>query len=70
MYWANGNELVYYYDDHPELENQLQILENLRLINDITYNNAKRYVMTEELADYLAVSPPNPRPQADAGGTA
>src|SRR5262249_11945683 len=27
-YWAKGNELVYYYDDHPDLDDKLRILEN------------------------------------------
>lgn len=45
--------LVYYLDDHPDLDNKLHILENYALIQDITYNNTKRYVMTEELAAYL-----------------
>lgn len=52
-YWAKGNELVYYYDDHPDLDDKLRILENEGLVQDMTYNNAKRFVLTEELADYL-----------------
>lgn len=52
-YWAKGNELFYFYDDHPDLDDKLRILENEYLAREITYNNAKRYVLTEELADYL-----------------
>ncbi len=52
-YWAKGNELFYYYDDHPDLDDKLLILENEGLVQEITYNNTKRYVLTEELADYL-----------------
>lgn len=52
-YWAKGNELVYFYDDHPELENKLRILANLGLVEEITYNNTKRFIFTENLADYL-----------------
>jgi len=52
-YWAKGYELVYYFDDHPGLENKLLILKNYGLIQDITYNNTKRYIITEELASYL-----------------
>ena len=52
-YWAAGHELVYYYDDHAELENKLRILQNHSLIRDITYNNTKRYIFTEALARYL-----------------
>ena len=53
VYWAKGNELVYYFDDHPDLENKLLILQNYGFIQDITYNNTKRYIITEELASYL-----------------
>ncbi len=53
VYLAKGNELVYYYDDHPDLDDKLRILENERLVQDITYNKAKRYVLTERLAEYL-----------------
>jgi hypothetical protein len=53
-YWAKGNELVYYFEDHPELENKLLILENYGLIREITYNNVSRYVISEEFAGYLA----------------
>lgn len=52
-YWANGNELVYYYDDHPELDSKLLILQNEDLIRDIRYNDVKRYLMSERLAEYL-----------------
>jgi len=52
-YSAKGYELVYYFDDHPDLENKLLILENYGLIRDITYTNTKRYIITEELASYL-----------------
>ena len=52
-YWAKGNELYYYYEDHAELDDKLRILENEGLIRDITYNNAKRYIMSEQLAAYL-----------------
>jgi hypothetical protein len=56
MYWAGGNELAYYYDDHAELEGMIHILLNHNLINDITFNEVARYVMTEELIDYLNCS--------------
>ena len=53
LYWAKGNELVYYYDNHPDLDDKLHILENERLVQDITFNNVKRYVLSEQLAEYL-----------------
>ena len=40
-------------DDHPDLDDKLRILENEELVRDITYNNARRYVLNEALADYL-----------------
>jgi|GEM_PF-1851494 hypothetical protein len=52
-YWAKGNELFYYFDDHPDLLSQFQILSNHGLVQDITYNNATRYLLSEELATYL-----------------
>ncbi|RLC61707.1 MAG: hypothetical protein DRI01_08055 [Chloroflexi bacterium] len=52
-YWAKGYELVYYFDEHPDLENKLFILQNYGLIQDITYNNTTRYIITEEFANYL-----------------
>jgi hypothetical protein len=52
-YWAKGNELCYYFDDHPDLLSQIQILENYGLVREITYNNVQRYMMSEELAQYL-----------------
>jgi len=52
-YRANGHELMYYLDDHSNLENKLRILENRGLIRDITYNRTKRYLLTEALVDYL-----------------
>ena len=52
-YWGKGTELVYYFDEHPDLMSQLQILENHQLVADITYNNTTRYQMSEKLARYL-----------------
>ena len=57
-YWAKGTELSYFLDDHDELVSKLQILENLRLVREITYNNVKRYLFTEELVDYLTSTNP------------
>jgi hypothetical protein len=53
----NGDEnnliLYYYYEDHSFLRNKLRLLENHQLIYEITYNSAPRFVMSEELANYL-----------------
>lgn len=53
IYWAKGNELCYYFDDHPNLLSQIQILENYGWVHEITYNDVQRYIMSEELAQYL-----------------
>lgn len=45
--------LIYYYEDHSQLKDKMTILCNYQLLTDITYNNVKRYNLTEELADYL-----------------
>lgn len=52
-YCASGHELVYYFEDHPELENKLRILLNHGLIQDITHTNVARYVISEMFARYL-----------------
>jgi hypothetical protein len=52
-YSGKGNELFYYYDDHPDLDDILHILDNEGMVQDITYNNTKRFVLSEELAYYL-----------------
>jgi len=49
----NGESLCYYYDDHPELDGALDILVNYGLALNVTYNNAKRFRMSEELVQYL-----------------
>jgi hypothetical protein len=54
-YWSGGSELVYYIEDHPELDNKLRILQNHELIHDVTFTNAKRYVLTEAFVRYFGV---------------
>ena len=49
----NKTTLVYYFEDHPDLRNKLRILQNHRLIQEITYNNTERFTMTEELVNHL-----------------
>jgi hypothetical protein len=53
VYPGKGNELIYFYDDHADLDDKLRILANVGLIQDITYNNIKRYVLSEQFAKYL-----------------
>lgn len=52
-YNSSGHELVYYFDDHPELVNQVIILENYGLVGEVTHTNVKRYRMSEAMARYL-----------------
>jgi hypothetical protein len=52
-YWAKGTELFYFFEDHPDLISKFQVLANLGLVRDITYNNTERYMISEELAQYL-----------------
>ena len=55
VYWPGlgGGPLVYYYGDHPDLLDQLDQLQGEHLITEITYNNTKRYRISERLAEYL-----------------
>jgi len=52
-YWAKGTELIYFFNEHPELDNKINILINYNLIREITYNNVKRYSLSEDLVEYL-----------------
>ena len=49
----NGEVMAYYFEDHPNLEGKVRILQNYGLIKDITYNDVARYSISEELAEYL-----------------
>ena len=53
IYNGKGNELVYYFDDHPDLLAKFQILANHGLVSDIKFNDVARYMMYEELVQYL-----------------
>jgi len=59
--YNSGGEhfLAYHYDDHPELDGMLQILQNLGLIRDVTRTNVKRFRFMEELVDYLTATNPS-----------
>ena len=52
-YWPGGQEASYFYEDHPDLENKVRVLQNYALVREITFNDVKRYVLTETLARYL-----------------
>ncbi len=53
VYNSGGTYLAYYLDDHEDLEGKLQVLANLGLVREITYNNVRRFLFEEELVDYL-----------------
>jgi len=52
-YWGEGHELVYHYDDHPDLDGKFAILENHGFAVNITSGNARKYQLGEELTRYL-----------------
>jgi hypothetical protein len=56
--WMERLILFYFYDDHPDLDSKIQIMENVGAIRDIAFNDVKRYVMLEEFVDYLRVPSP------------
>lgn len=45
--------LMYYYNDHDDLDGKILVLANMGLVRNMTYNNAKRHHFSEELVDYL-----------------
>ena len=49
----NNPIFFYYFDDHDDLLGKLTVMENHGLVTEITYNNAKRFTMSEELVTYL-----------------
>lgn len=55
LYWAKGTELAYYFDDHPDLDSNFRVLENLGLVKNITYNNVTRFQIMEPLAARLGI---------------
>jgi hypothetical protein len=53
VYNSKGFYLAYYLDQHEDLEGKLQVLNNLGLIREVTYNNVRRFVFEEQFVDYL-----------------
>jgi hypothetical protein len=49
----NNCVLAYYFEDHNWLRSKLRILENYALIYEITFNNATRFIISEDFASYL-----------------
>jgi hypothetical protein len=54
-YWGRGHELAYFYEDHAELDNKIQIMENVGAIEDIAFNEVKRFIFTEPFIEYLSM---------------
>lgn len=53
--WVTGaTGFRYFYEEHPHLDDLMNILENLDLIRDVSRGELKRYRVSEELVDYLA----------------
>ena len=54
IYNSGGKEiLVYYYEDHDDLDDKFGLLVNVDLVTNITYNDVNRYQISEPLAEYL-----------------
>ena len=53
-YSGGGEILIYYFDDHPELKSKIRILQSYGFVDEITYNNVDRYIITEDFAEYLS----------------
>lgn len=52
--WTDA--LRYYYDDHPDLDDKVRILQSLGLVQDVTRaTNIDYYLITEPFADYLKI---------------
>src|SRR5271156_4514736 len=60
-------QFMYFYDDHADLDSQIRILQNYSLVEDISDGNVKRYVISEELAEYLTDQPGNEPTQEECG---
>ena len=54
IYNSQGPYLVYYLDEHDNLEGKMRILENIGFIREITFNNVRRFVFEEIFVDYLS----------------
>jgi hypothetical protein len=55
VYWGRGHELAYFYEDHAELDNKVQIMQNIGAIEDIAFNEVKRFTFTESFIEYLSM---------------
>jgi hypothetical protein len=51
--YNGGGVFMYYRSVHPNLDSMFQVLENNKLVQNITYNNTDRYRVSEAFARYL-----------------
>jgi hypothetical protein len=55
-YFPGTEQFMYYYEDIPQLDSKLRILQNYCLIRDISADlDNKRYVFTEGFVRYFGV---------------
>jgi hypothetical protein len=52
VYNSHEPFVAYYSDEHENLEGKLQVLANLGLVREVTYNNVRRFVFQEDFVDY------------------
>lgn len=45
---------TYYYEDHPKLDDEVTVLENLGCVRNVAKNDVKRFRMSEDFAEYLS----------------
>ncbi|MDP2318225.1 MAG: hypothetical protein Q8O42_02645 [Acidobacteriota bacterium] len=65
-YVNDGSTLEYYYETHANLDQKMGVLDSLGLARDITFNNVKRFKLSEALTDYLQSTEPLARPASAA----
>jgi hypothetical protein len=53
---TDSKTLVYYYEEHEDLKEKVQILENMGFVTDITPGNCPKYRMTEEFVNLVSKS--------------
>lgn len=46
--------LAYFYEDHPDLDSKLHVLENLGFVADVTRTNVSRFRFSETFVELLA----------------
>jgi superfamily I DNA/RNA helicase len=67
VYNMSGFHLAYFYDDHKNLRQMIRILENHRLVADITATSVERFLISEDFAEFLKSERSPDGPQAQSG---